>query len=146
MSPFDLESTIDTLVPQAYEARIAIDGHYPHTDMSHSNQCQLLTFDMMEALHNRGIPARREYHEDDDGRLKVWHYLLAHEDIGAEPTEKDIVTDMNPWQWTDNKSLSGHLFGPRYEVMNRLADAGAPDYFIALRGIQTITKLHVPTR
>ena len=110
----------------------------PHYyDQSKGNRCDLLTLHAFEALEFRGDAVRRELHEDGHGN---WHYLLAHGPVDAEPTDSDLMSDMNPWQWRETGG--GILHAPRDEVMEQLRAAGAPDFFVALRSLETITKSH----
>lgn len=115
------------------------DGAPFYSDQSHSSNCDKLSLTLYNCLQARGIPGRREYHADDRGN---WHYLIAYGQVDTTPTESDIITDLNPWQWTSDARLTGPLHGPRADVMERLETAGAPDFFIALRGIQTIAMPH----
>lgn len=106
-------------------------------DQSKGNRCDILTYDVMEAMKHRGMFVRRELHEDDAGN---WHYILAHASRTVEPTDDDLLTDLNPWQWRSHGG--GLLHAPRAELMQQLNEAGAPDTFVALRSIATITRLH----
>ena len=131
----NLTETIHDLAPQLYDEQRNLMGLARGTDMSHSNQCQPMTLAMTEALVNRGLPVKREHHlEQTRG---CWHYVLNHS-LGDEPTQDDLITDLNPWQWTTQPRYTGLLHAPRNEVMARIREAGAPDYFVALRGIHTI--------
>lgn len=138
-----LKNMVNELIPSLYEERAEAMGRPAWIDLSHSHQCQPLTFDLMTALHNRGVVVRRELHKDDAGN---WHYLLAHSDIDSRPSKDDIVTDVNPWQWTDDTKYKGPLHASREEVMDVLHDAGAPAFFIALRSLQTVVKSHQPQK
>ncbi len=106
-------------------------------DQSMGNRCDILTYDVMEAMKHRSVLLRRELHQDEDGN---WHYLLANEPRYCEPTDDDLVTDLNPWQWRTYGG--GILHAPRAELMQALNEAGAPDTFVALRSMATITKIH----
>ena len=138
-----LETTITELIPDLYKERAEILGRPAWVDQSHSNQCQPLTFDLMIALQNRGFPVRRELHKDDNGN---WHYILAHADSNSIPSDNDMMTDVNPWQWTADMKYKGPLHATREDVMAALERAGAPDYFIALRSLETIVKSHEPQK
>lgn len=115
----------------------------PHyTDQSAGNQCHQMTYLIEAALRSRGHEVGRELHRDDSGN---WHYLLRHTPTESTPTETDLITDLNPWQWAKGLSKGrGLLHAPRHEVMETLRDAGAPDYFIALRSLTTLVKAHEP--
>lgn len=106
------------------------------TDQTAGNRCDVLTLDVMTALVNRGESVRRELHVDNERR---WHYLLAHTAIDEVPSD-DIVSDLNPWQWrgSGGQILHGH----RGDVMEQLAAAGAPEFFVTLRGLKTISMVH----
>jgi len=108
-----------------------------HYDQSKGNRCDRLTADTMQALQNRGLPVRREFHQDEAGN---WHYLLAHTIAEATPHEQDLISDLNPWQWRSYGG--GILHAPRQEVMEILRQRGAPEHFIALRGLETIVMQH----
>ncbi len=134
-----LEQTIADLTPHLYADRVDAMRLPYGTDMSHSNQCQYLTHDMMQALQHRGLPVQRELHEDEYGN---WHYLLAHAGEGVVASDSDIVTDLNPWQWTTDRRHSGPIHTTRGELYEILRDAGAPESFIALRSLETIVTRH----
>lgn len=112
-------------------------GLAPGYDQTRGNRCDKLTFGVMQALQSQGLVLRRELHKDDAGN---WHYLLAHEVPDATPTNADLISDLNPWQWRDYGG--GILHAPREEVMARLRDEGAPAHFVALRSIATIAERH----
>jgi hypothetical protein len=132
---------IEQVVPQMYEDFLT-DFQYPFgTNPAATNQCHILTKTLHIALQNRGIETRRELHRTEDG---LWHFLVAHTPADAEPSEDDVVTDLNPWQFME--SAPGHytfIHDSRQAVMEKLAREGAPDYFISLRGLATIVKSHV---
>ncbi len=113
----------------------------PHfTDQSAGNQCHQMTHIVAAALSNRGHEVGRELHRDDEGN---WHYLIRHTAADATPTDADLITDFNPWQWANGLSRGkGLLHAPRAEVMETLHEVGAPDFFIALRSLKTIVKAH----
>lgn len=108
------------------------------SDLSSSNQCGLLTACVWQRLTNSGLVVNRELHQDENGN---WHYLLRHAGSEQVPKENDIMSDLNPWQFDGSKG-SGILHGPRSEIMDALASKEAPDFFVALRGLDTITALH----
>lgn len=111
-------------------------------DQSAGNQCHNLTLLVMQALEYRGVETARELHRDSHGN---WHYLLRHTAVDKAPTNEDLITDLNPWQWIGDFSKGkGPLHAPRSEVMQTLEESGAPDYFIALRSLTTVAKLHEP--
>lgn len=110
----------------------------PNYDQTRGNRCDLLTQAVMNRmLHIEGIALRRELHQDADGN---WHYILAHEPIDAKPMDTDLMSDLNPWQWRG--SGRGMLHLPRNELMLQLQENGAPEHFVALRSIDTITTTH----
>ncbi|MBP9667846.1 hypothetical protein KBD87_03510 [Candidatus Saccharibacteria bacterium] len=109
----------------------------PNHDQSNGNRCDALTHAVMQAMMNREMTFRRELHQDKEGN---WHYILAHAAPKEKPTDDDLMTDMNPWQWRDFGG--GILHVPRRELMAILASEGAPVSFIALRGVETITEAH----
>jgi len=111
-------------------------------DQSSGNQCHQLTHLVATTLKNRGYDVGRELHRDD---LENWHYLLRHNAADSVPTNDDLITDLNPWQWAKDLSKGkGLLHGTRAEVMETLYHAGAPDFFIALRSLSTVVKSHEP--
>lgn len=111
------------------------------SDQSGGNQCGLLTLAVYNNLVNH--PAllqqrtvlKRELHQDDMGN---WHYMLKLGNTQDEPTESDTIADLNPWQFNGKKG-SGILYGARADIMDTLSQNNAPDFFVALRGIETIT-------
>lgn len=136
---FSAKHTVQELTPVIYQAtREMLDVH-PHTDMSHSNRCDRLTLHMYEALSNRGHAVRRELHQSADG---LWHFLLAHESIETPPSDADLVTCLNPWQYGAPARLTGPLHGERGIVQETLRVHQAPEWFISLRGVETITQVH----
>lgn len=131
---------IQDIVPEMYLEMAAQMNRPPHTNMAQSNQCHVLTRGLHNALHGRGLIARREYHSLEDGR---WHYLIAHHDADTQPSDTDIITDLNPWQFMPGRTNRTFLHGERREIQEMLRDTGAPEWFISLRGIATIAKTHV---
>lgn len=110
-------------------------------DQSAGNQCHALTFHVMTALQYADIPVRRELHRD---RFDNWHYVLAHTALDAMPTDDDLISDLNPWQWRPERMGSGPIHAPRGELMEILRRSGAPEFFIALRSLETVVKAHEP--
>ena len=108
-------------------------------DQTRGNQCHLLTLAVMNMLQRNhpDAPIRRELHQDSEGN---WHYVLAHNVPDAKPTDTDMISDLNPWQW--GGAGQGILHMPRGEAMNYLTKQGAPAHFVALRGIETIVQSH----
>lgn len=109
----------------------------PGYNQTHGNRCDKLTLGVMQALQVGGFGVRRELHADAGGN---WHYLLAHADIDTAPTDTDLISDLNPWQWRGYGT--GILHAPRDEVMNRLQAEGAPTFFVALRSVRSIAQAH----
>jgi hypothetical protein len=133
-----LEVAVNELAPQVFAATIeALDLPF-NTDMTRSNRCDRLTLEMYSALGAQGLEARRELHRTADG---LWHYVIAHASPDAEPSQQDIVSDFNPWQWGATHR-SGVLHGKRLAVQETLGEAGAPAWFVSLRGIATIVEAH----
>lgn len=138
----EISRIVSEIVPPMYED-IRVDFGYPTpANMAGSNQCHVLSKGLWLCLDNRNIQSRREYHKlaNDD----PWHFVVAHTPLDAEPTEDDIITDLNPWQYmgTAIPPTYSYLHGPRGEVMERLQAEGAPDYIVALRGLSTIVRSH----
>lgn len=137
----ELKAVIADIVPDMYydlRERLRLPLN---TNMASSNQCHVLTKGLSTALSLRGIEHRREYHEtpDDD----PFHFVIAHTPRDSDPSDSDLITDLNPWQFLPSASVHHtYIHAPRHELMQRLADAGAPDYFIALRGLETIVHAH----
>ena len=134
-----ISETVRSTVPFVYDETKDRLSLHPHTDMSRSNVCHHLTLGLLGALNGRKLPARREQHEDGEGR---WHYLIAHLPTEAMPSPRDLITDLNPWQFDGRVPQRGYLHGERQEVQDILAAAGAPDWFVGLRGVATITRAH----
>lgn len=127
------------LVPHVYE-EVSGNLMLPRTtDMSHSNKCDVLTLSLYEGIRARKLPVRRELHQAENN---LWHYVIVHAAENDQPRNDDLITDLNPWQYENNFKHSGPLHGPRYEVMNTLKSADAPPWFVALRGIGSITAPH----
>ena len=137
--PSSVEAIVSEIVPFIYEDTRERLSLPPHTDVSRSNHCHSLTRSLHEALVSRDLEARRELHHTPDG---FWHYVIAHAPRDAEPSETDIITDLNPWQFSGGKQRSGYLHTERSSVQEVLAAAEAPEWFISLRGIETIIEAH----
>lgn len=93
------------------------------------------------ALDNRGLECRRELHQTKD--RQKWHFVIAHAGINEPPSQEDLVTDVNPWQFMD-KPLTGFLHDERFKVQMALSQAGAEPWYVGLRGIATRTQAHRP--
>jgi hypothetical protein len=135
-----VSNELNTLVPHLYKT-IARDFQYPpNTNVSASNQCHVLTKGLHLTLRNQGIESRREFHRNHEN---IWHFIIAHTPQDAAPSNDDFITDLNPWQFMGRapKHMS-FLHASRSEVMERLEHFGAPDYYIALRGLDTIVHSH----
>jgi hypothetical protein len=128
------------LIPMVNNDVIERLGLHPHTDMSRSNQCGKLTLSLYGALVPRDITSRRELHLLSE-YPENYHYLIAHVPAEETPSDRDIITDLNPWQFTDS-GRSGYLHDERHIVQEILADAGAPEWFVAMRGISSIAEIH----
>lgn len=106
-------------------------------DQTKSNRCDLLTHYVLTRLQNDGLVARRELHIDPE---QNWHFLIAHAGMTQDPSDKDLISDLNPWQYRDHGG--GILHGSREEVMNALRLNNAPESFVALRGLSTLRNLN----
>ena len=133
----ELRALVLDTTDKIYTASAKEFGLAPGTDVSHSNKCHTLTLDLMNELQRSGYPIRRELHMDAIGN---WHYIVAHSE--DDPTDQDIITDMNPWFYSDNDAATGLLHGERTEVMDILRDSGVHAGFIALRSLATIILPH----
>jgi hypothetical protein len=111
----------------------------PDTDMSRSTKCHTMTLDMLRHLESGNIAVRRELHVTAKG---LWHFVLAHTELDAEPTDSDIITDLNPWIFNPDKRYAGPLHAPRDEMQRTLYEAGAPASWIALHGLETVAVAH----
>lgn len=135
-----VSACVRELVPMVNADTIEKLGLHPHTDMSRSNQCGKLTLTLYGALVPRNLACRRELHllpEYPDN----YHYLIAHAPAEEPSSDRDIVTDLNPWQFAGN-NRSGHLHDERHIVQEILTDAGAPDWFVAMRGVSSVVETH----
>jgi hypothetical protein len=112
-------------------------GLAPGYDQTKGNRCDRLTLQVAQALGQRGILLRRELHMDAN---EQWHYVLAHQRPDAEPTEDDLLSSLNPWQWRSYGG--GILHMPRAEMQETLVQAGAPESFVALHSLGTIVRPH----
>lgn len=131
-------------VPRIVSAMFSdIQENSPHPRMNPaaSNQCHVLTRQLRGALDHRGIQTRREFHKLP--LENVWHFVIAHSAIDTPPSDDDLITDLNPWQFMERAPAHyTFLHAPRGEVMERLRQEGAPDYFVALCGLETIVHAH----
>lgn len=135
----NLALVLNEIVPALYEYRTADPRGPVYRDMSHSNQCHLLSRDLWGALATgRGLPARRELHADGS----IWHYVVAHSPVGAEPSPDDLITDLNPWYFEPRTWRTGHLHGTREEVIDVMREAGCSELGLALHGVETIVAAH----
>ncbi len=136
----ELRHVVADIVPHLYDS-VATDFHFPSgTNLAGSNQCHVLSKGLWIALNNRGIETRRERHEAQNGD---WHYLLAHAPVDSEPSENDVITDLNPWQFMSRPDSSlGHLHGTRQEVTNAMEARGASGHVRSLRLLSTLTLAH----
>ncbi|MDL2342392.1 MAG: hypothetical protein QFB87_04930 [Patescibacteria group bacterium] len=135
----ELKAVLQDVVPQIYADNIERLQLPMYSDMSRGNKCDRLTFDLHEALTSRGLPSRRELHKVADGR---WHFVIAHAAVNAEPAATDLITDLTPWQVEMANRGSGFLHQDREAIMTTLQAAGAPEWFVSLRGIATIAERH----
>jgi hypothetical protein len=127
-------------IPTVYSDSIQEFGFHSSTDMSRSTKCHTMTLDLLKHLRSGGMHIRREFHRTPAG---MWHYVLAHAAVGAQPSEEDVITDLNPWNYSPGgEAYTGYLQGPRYEVEASLRMAGAPEEHIALRGLSTLVAAH----
>jgi hypothetical protein len=115
----------------------------PALDMSSSNLCSFLTTNFQALMTETGLTTRRELHMTRNG---VWHFVVAHANPDASPSEDDLISDLNPWQFMPERPVIGALHGTRAAVEKRLQLEGAPDWFISLRGLSTIRELHTDVR
>jgi hypothetical protein len=134
----NLEELLNNIVPELYAAIIETNGLPPHFNVAQSNLCQHLSKDLVAALVTRDLSAQREYHELND--KSSWHFMVAHHDADTLPSDADIVTDLNPWQYMTQRTTDTFLHGERGQVMDILRSRGAPDWFVSLRGIHTIAQ------
>jgi hypothetical protein len=134
----ELAVAVQELATVVYAENVVALSMPPHTDLSRGNRCDRLTLDMLAALDTQGFDVRRELHQTPDG---LWHYMIAHAAPDAAPSQRDVVTDLNPWQY-GNPKRTGLLHGERTDVQVALAEAGAPAWFVSLRGIATIVTPH----
>lgn len=134
----DVREVIREIAPMLYENDRARSGAHHLSDMSHNNRCNYMTLELYNALTAREYVCRRELHVDGD----AWHYLIAHAAPDTEPSQQDIITDLNPWQFEDRPTHTGYLHDPRLAVQIVLAEAGAPPWFVGLRGVASIVEAH----
>ena len=107
-------------------------------DLSQSDRCHALTLDMWRIMDTAGVPARREFYYRD-GHL---HFNIVHASPDALPSENDVITNLNPWQWTPDLVRTGYLHGPRHEVIQALRVAGVDEKYIALQRAETAILPH----
>lgn len=135
------EAFIAAIAPEIYRE---VNDHLRapfYTDQSHGSSCDQLTILALDCFNARKEEVRREWHKDNAGN---WHYLIVHEPVLAVPSMSDVVTDLNPWQYTTNRQLSGPLHMTREALMTTLREHEAPAFFVALRGLSTIYQSHKP--
>lgn len=143
LSPDSLSSAVKELVPIIYEDVRETAQSPLLTDMSHSNRCDLLTLSLCSALNVLGYSQKRELHQDDKGN---WHYLIVHAGLNELPTADDLVTDLNPWQFEVTPRNSGYFHGERTNLESLLINSQAPEWFVSLRAIRTITQAHTTSK
>lgn len=131
------ERLVVQLVAEIYASSIREFRHID-PDMSRSNKCHTLTLDLFRALQKKGITVRRELHETPDG---FWHYVINHS-LTPKPSGRDIITDLNPWDFPGSEPHTGFLHGARDHIQKKLLAAGADIEYVALRGVATITAIH----
>ena len=140
-------------MPQAYQA-IRDEGQrsggrklHPHSDISHYPEFNArLTFSLMEILRARHIIVRREFHVDQESAASC--FILADQigEVPADPSDEDVITHVTPWGFEGADRLTGYLRGRRDEVAQLLQEAKAPEYAIALVGLETIMRpYHIET-
>jgi hypothetical protein len=115
----------------------------PALDMSSSNLCGSLTTNFQALMTEAGLTTRRELHMTRNG---IWHFVVAHANPDASPSEDDLISDLNPWQFMPARPVIGALHATRAAVEKRLWREAAPDWFISLRGLSTIRALHTDVR
>lgn len=132
---------LQELVPDIYNYVAETHGVRTRgTDLSRSNLCNVLSFELQTALASRKLESRREHHHTGN---TAWHYLVAHAGIDEPPSPYDIITDLNPWRFEGcPEAKRGFLHGQRQEVQSILEQAGAPEWYVSLRGISTIIEAH----
>lgn len=135
----DVSELLSDLVPQLYEAVRDGQGMPRTAAVAGGNLCHLLTRELFVVLDSRGVECRRELHRTESG---MWHFVIAHAGVEARPCQKDVITDLNPWQFKQDNSGGSYLHGERLWLQVQLLEAGAPAEFAALRGIATIVEAH----
>lgn len=138
----EIHHVVDEIIPPMYQD-IKTDFDMPPTsNLAASNQCHVLSKGLWIALNSRKIESRREYHKTPNEA--PWHFMIAHTPIDAEPSDDDLITDLNPWHYMNGRAPINYsyLHAPRGEVMERLRAEGAPEYIVALRGLSTIVRAH----
>lgn len=136
----ELHPLLNELVPVIYDVTRGQLAMPAGINMAETNQCHYLTLNLYHALEGRSLPARRESHFINQEE-PLWHYVIAHE-MGSIPTDEDIITDLNPWQFDAKNSHRTFLHGERGAVQEVLRHSGAPEWFISLRGLATIADTH----
>jgi hypothetical protein len=136
----ELHPILNELVPVIYDVTREQLQLPQATNMAASNQCNNLTLNLYQALDGRNIPARRESHFVP-GREPLWHYVINHS-VETLPSEEDLITDLNPWQFDGKHGHRSFLHAERGEVKEILRQEGAPEWFISLRGLATIKDVH----
>lgn len=133
----ELRNKILGITSEIYKSSIEEFGLAAGTDMSRSDKCHTLTYDLMSQLQVGGYPVRRELHMDEADN---WHYIIAHG--RGEPSDLDIITDLNPWFFGGDAAAQGPLHGVRSEVMDILRYSNVDEQYVALRGLTTIILPH----
>ena len=128
---------VETIVPDLYAEVAQSHGGF---NMAGSNRCDLLTKNLYDALTSQDFEVRREFHKQGE----PWHYVIAHTPLQGEPTDEDIITDLNPWQYlgTQIPLTKTYLHGARGEIMEILRKEAIPEHLVALRGLATIRRAH----
>ena len=138
----EIQQVLEQVVEPIYQEVAAAQGRPTWRTMPFSHQCDPLSRNLFEAFANRRMTARRELHTIPTPDGPMWHFMVAHADPGDEPALSDLVTDLNPWQFREPTPTLSYIHATREELMSTLAEQGAPEWFVSLRGIQTIKERH----
>lgn len=124
-----VEQRIRDCTEQAMDVFVGEYGMQPE----HVQFADMLTLSVMYRLRDMGL--RRELHMQGDD----WKYTLAHEPVGAEPSDLDRMIDASLWS---KYGADGILYLPRTELTERLAEEGMPPEVVALHSVRTIVRPH----
>jgi hypothetical protein len=140
MSSIDV--VVSHVVPGLYRRIRSEKGLGKNFDVTGlTEDCPEISLYLSRLLLSWTHPARREMHTLPESGLT--YFVVSHAKAGLEASNTDVITDLIPWNFENSSHHTGYLHGPRQDVMEILAGAGAPEEHVALRGLETLVLTHV---